>query len=57
MYGGVPPDMFAVSVIDWPSSIEGLSGIGLPADNDGLTVTRLLPDVNTGGFVDVSDTE
>ena len=52
----MPPDMFAVSVIDWPVSIEGLSGVGLPADSTGLTFTMVLPEVRVGGFADESDT-
>ena len=49
VYGVVPPDGFAVSVIDWPVSIMKFDGVGLPADNDGLTVTNVFPDVNVTG--------
>jgi hypothetical protein len=39
LYGVVPPDGFAVRVIDCPMSIVGLEGVMAPADNGGLTVT------------------
>jgi hypothetical protein len=40
VYGVVPPEGFAVNVIDWLMSIVGLEGVMAPADKVGLTVIR-----------------
>jgi hypothetical protein len=37
-YGPVPPDGFAVNVIDWPLSIVGADGDIVPAESAALTV-------------------
>jgi hypothetical protein len=39
VYGEVPPDGLAVSVMDWPESITGDAGVIAPATKAGLTVT------------------
>ena len=46
MYGSVPPDGFAVSVLDCPKSIAGDAGVIEPPDNTAFTVIVFVMELN-----------
>jgi hypothetical protein len=48
-YGNVPPDGCEVSVIDWPWSIDGESGVGAPAKMAAFAVNEMAGELKTNG--------
>ena len=57
VYEAVPPDAWKVRVKDWPASMIGVEGVMEPATSAVSTVTKSVPELTVGAFVDESLTE